>query len=105
PTMGIFIPIALEISIHFIPESGIHIPGIDIHIKSERLFTSSGICNRDNCGNMSVMKNEDDLKKNSREDEEVRDLMKAHDLDHETAARVRDMMDEYGIDEDDALER
>jgi len=54
---------------------------------------------------MSVMKNEDDLKKNSREDEEVRDLMKAHDLDHETAARVRDMMDEYGIDEDDALER
>ncbi len=44
--MRIFIPIALEISIHFIPESGIHIPGIDIHIKSERLFTSSGICSQ-----------------------------------------------------------
>ena len=33
-----------EISIHFAPESRIHIPGIDIHINRNGLFTSTGIC-------------------------------------------------------------
>jgi hypothetical protein len=43
PGMRIFISDPREISIHFIPESVIHMPGIHIHIKSERLFTSPGI--------------------------------------------------------------
>jgi hypothetical protein len=43
PAMRIFISDPREISIHFIPESVIHMRGIHIHIKSERLFTSPGI--------------------------------------------------------------
>ena len=38
------------------------------------------------------------------EDEEVSELMESHDLDSETASRVRDIMDEHGVDEDDAVE-
>ena len=38
------------------------------------------------------------------DDEEVSDLMESHDLDEETASRVRDIMNEYGVDEDDAIE-
>ena len=37
-------------------------------------------------------------------DEEVRELMESHDLDADTAERVRDTMDELGVDEDDAVE-
>ncbi len=37
-------------------------------------------------------------------DEEVRELMESHDLDAETAERVRDVMSEEGVDEDDAVE-
>lgn len=37
-------------------------------------------------------------------DEDTKELMKDHDLDVDTAERVRDIMDEYGVDEDDAIE-
>lgn len=37
-------------------------------------------------------------------DEEIKELMKDHDLDEDTAEHVRDVMDEYGLDEYDAVE-
>jgi len=37
-------------------------------------------------------------------DEELLDLMENHDLDLDTAQRVREIMDEEGIDEDEAVE-
>jgi Spy/CpxP family protein refolding chaperone len=41
---------------------------------------------------------------NEWQDEEVREIMASHDLDEETAERVCEAMDEYGVDEDDAIE-
>lgn len=37
-------------------------------------------------------------------DEELTDLMEDYDLDEETADRVREIMDDTGVDEDDAVE-
>jgi len=37
-------------------------------------------------------------------DEEVTELMDAHDLDKDTAERVQEIMDDLGVDEDDAVE-
>lgn len=37
-------------------------------------------------------------------DEEVAELMEAHDLDQDTAERVKEIMDDLGVDEDDAVE-
>ncbi len=36
--------------------------------------------------------------------EETVELMESHDLDKETAERVQEIMDECGVDEDDAVE-
>jgi len=37
-------------------------------------------------------------------DEEVIELMESHDLDKDTAERVKEVMDDLGVDEDDAIE-
>lgn len=37
-------------------------------------------------------------------DDEIKELMENHDLDQDTAEQVRDAMDEYGVDEDDAVD-
>lgn len=37
-------------------------------------------------------------------DKEVAELMKSHDLDKDTAERVQEIMDDLGMDEDDAVE-
>lgn len=37
-------------------------------------------------------------------DEEVTELMETHDLDKDTAERVQEIMDDLGVDEDDAVE-
>lgn len=37
-------------------------------------------------------------------DEDVKELMKSHDLDKDTAERVQEIMDDLGVDEDDAVE-
>ncbi len=37
-------------------------------------------------------------------DEEVAELMETHDLDKDTAERVHEIMDDLGVDEDDAVE-
>ena len=37
-------------------------------------------------------------------DEDVKELMKSHDLDQDTAERVQEIMDDLGVDEDDAVE-
>ncbi len=37
-------------------------------------------------------------------DEDVAELMENHDLDEDTAEKVRDIMEEYGVGEDDAIE-
>ncbi len=37
-------------------------------------------------------------------DEDVKELMKSHDLDQDTAGRVQEIMDDLGVDEDDAVE-
>ncbi len=37
-------------------------------------------------------------------DEDVKDLMESHDLDKDTAERVQEIMDDLGVDEDDAVE-
>lgn len=36
-------------------------------------------------------------------DEDTKELMKDHNLDKDDAERVLDIMDEYGVDEDDAI--
>ncbi|PIR47166.1 MAG: hypothetical protein COV07_00640 [Candidatus Vogelbacteria bacterium CG10_big_fil_rev_8_21_14_0_10_45_14] len=41
---------------------------------------------------------------NSGLDEDTKGLMSDYDIDEETADRVLALMEEYGIDEDDALE-
>lgn len=38
------------------------------------------------------------------EDEETRRLMEDHDIDAETAEKVQELMDQEGLDEDDAVE-
>jgi len=38
------------------------------------------------------------------EDEEIGELMGNHDLDKDTAEKVKEIMEEYGVDEDDAIE-
>ncbi len=35
--------------------------------------------------------------------DDTKELMEDHDLDANTAERVQDIMDEYGVDEDDAI--
>lgn len=37
-------------------------------------------------------------------DDEVKDLMKDHDLDKEEAEHVKEIMDDEGLDEDEAVE-
>ncbi len=37
-------------------------------------------------------------------DDDVKSLMVDHDLDQDTAEKVQEIMDEYGVDEDDAIE-
>lgn len=37
-------------------------------------------------------------------DEEAVELMETHDLDKDTAERVQEIMDDLGVDEDDAVE-
>lgn len=37
-------------------------------------------------------------------DDEVKEVMENQDLDRDTAERVVEIMDEYGVDEDDAVE-
>lgn len=37
-------------------------------------------------------------------DEEVAELMETHDLDKGTAERVQEIMEDLGVDEDDAVE-
>lgn len=37
-------------------------------------------------------------------DEEVQELMESRDLDPDMAERVQDIMEEYGADEEDAVE-
>lgn len=37
-------------------------------------------------------------------DEDVKELMETHDLDQDSAERVLEIMDELGVDEDDAVE-
>ncbi len=37
-------------------------------------------------------------------DEDVKELMKSHDLDQDTAERVQEIMDDLGVDEYDAVE-
>lgn len=50
--------------------------------------------------------NEDDPIKNEPAEEapDVKELMKSHDLDKDTAERVQEIMDDLGVDEDDAVE-
>jgi hypothetical protein len=42
--------------------------------------------------------------KDDKVDEEVNELMDSHDLGPEAAERVRDIMDQYGVNEDDAVD-
>ncbi len=37
-------------------------------------------------------------------DKDIAELLENHDLDEETAERVRDLMEELGVSEDDAIE-
>lgn len=37
-------------------------------------------------------------------DEDVKELMEAHDLDKDEAEQVQELMDELGVDEDEAVE-
>ena len=37
-------------------------------------------------------------------DEDIKELMESHDLDKDTAERVQEIMDDLGVDEDDAIE-
>jgi hypothetical protein len=37
-------------------------------------------------------------------DEEVAELMETHDLDKDTAERVHEIIEDLGVDEDDAVE-
>jgi len=37
-------------------------------------------------------------------DEEVAELMESHDLDKDTAEHVQEIMEDLGVDEDDAIE-
>jgi hypothetical protein len=37
-------------------------------------------------------------------EEDVKELMKSHDLDQDIAERVQEIMDDLGVDEDDAVE-
>ena len=37
-------------------------------------------------------------------DEETSEIMNEHDLDEDAAGGVRDIMHEYGVDQDDAIE-
>jgi hypothetical protein len=41
---------------------------------------------------------------NEAPDEDVKGLMESHDLDQDTAERVQEIMDDLGVDEDDAVE-
>jgi len=53
--------------------------------------------------NMSINETiEDNLSESL--DDDIRELMESHDLDKETAERVQEIMDECGVDEDDAVE-
>jgi hypothetical protein len=47
---------------------------------------------------------DEDYFENKSSDDEVLTLMKDHDLDLDTARDVREIMDEYGVDEFDAIE-
>jgi hypothetical protein len=47
---------------------------------------------------------ESNIKKEEAPDEDVRELMKSHDIDQDTAERVQEIMDDLGVDEDDAIE-
>lgn len=47
---------------------------------------------------------EDDIPEGEAPDEDVRELMEAHDLDQDTAERVQEIMEDLGVDEDDAVE-
>ena len=37
-------------------------------------------------------------------DDDVKDIMEAHDLDKDEAEQVQELMDELGVDEDEAVE-
>lgn len=37
-------------------------------------------------------------------DADIKELMQTHDLDQDAAERVSELMDELGVDEDDAVE-
>ncbi len=37
-------------------------------------------------------------------DEEIAELMQSHDIDRDTAEKVQELIDEEGLDEDDAVE-
>ncbi len=37
-------------------------------------------------------------------DEDIKELMINYDLDRDTAERVQEIMDEFGVNEDDAIE-
>lgn len=50
------------------------------------------------------MSSDDDLTDEDAADEEVKELMANHDLDLDTAERVQEIMEELGVDEDDAVE-
>jgi hypothetical protein len=37
-------------------------------------------------------------------DEDIKEIMEAHDLDKDEAEQVQELMDELGVDEDEAVE-
>ncbi|MEK7643273.1 MAG: hypothetical protein AAB372_02390 [Patescibacteria group bacterium] len=46
---------------------------------------------------------DDEVEKPEEIDEDVKEIMKSHDLDKDTAERAQELIDE-GLDEDDAIE-
>ena len=50
------------------------------------------------------MTGENDTTENEAPDEDIKELMASHDLDKDTAERVQEIMEDLGVDEDDAVE-
>lgn len=53
---------------------------------------------------MSDKSTEENFDDDESPDEEVRELMKDHDLDQDTAEQAKEIMEDLGVDEDDAIE-
>lgn len=45
-----------------------------------------------------------DTENDATQDEDLKEVMETHDLDQDSAERVLEIMDELGVDEDDAVE-